>query len=138
MDDEKQGASNRCDEGEASGQAKGSREGSGPCSHDYEKANCTDLGNARRLIKHFGKDLRYCHAQKRWYIWNGVYWRPDLKNEIELRAKSLPDLIVQEALVVIDGETRKKQLQWSIASESAYHIKNAIDLSRSEPDISIH
>jgi P4 family phage/plasmid primase-like protien len=43
---------------------------------------CTNLGNAMRLVKRYGNDLRYCHGKKKWFIWNNKYWMIDEKNRI--------------------------------------------------------
>jgi hypothetical protein len=37
----------------------------------------TDLDNAERLIDSYGELLRYCHAEKRWYVYNGKYRSSD-------------------------------------------------------------
>jgi len=101
-----------------------------------EAANCTDLGNARRFIQRYGHVLRYCPQQRRWYVWTGFYWRADATGEVERFAKTLPWLIAEEAIGSA-GESRKQKLQWSISSESAYRIKSAIGLAKTEPGMPI-
>ena len=34
----------------------------------------TDSTTAYRLVKEFGKDIRYIAPWKKWIIWNGNYW----------------------------------------------------------------
>jgi putative DNA primase/helicase len=36
--------------------------------------NNTDLGNAKRLVDSYGKDIRYCIQMKSWLIWDGKKW----------------------------------------------------------------
>jgi putative DNA primase/helicase len=41
-----------------------------------------DVGNAERLVKFYGKDLRYCAALKTWFHWDGKRWAPDETNVV--------------------------------------------------------
>src|SRR5262245_56780624 len=50
--------------------------------------NLTDLGNARRLVRRHGKDLRYCLAWGKWLSWDGRRWRIDDSGEVMRRAKA--------------------------------------------------
>jgi hypothetical protein len=36
-----------------------------------------DHGNACRMIALYGEDLRYCHAFKKWLVWDGMRWSVD-------------------------------------------------------------
>jgi P4 family phage/plasmid primase-like protien len=36
-----------------------------------------DTGNADRLIAHQGHDMRYCHATRKWMVWDGCRWKTD-------------------------------------------------------------
>ena len=36
-----------------------------------------DAGNSDRLIAMYGSDLRYCHAFKKWLVWDGRRWAVD-------------------------------------------------------------
>jgi putative DNA primase/helicase len=36
-----------------------------------------DHGNALRLVTMYGDDLRYCHAMKKWLVWDGMRWAVD-------------------------------------------------------------
>ena len=31
-----------------------------------------DHGNAERVIALYGKDMKYCHAIKKWLVWDGM------------------------------------------------------------------
>ena len=41
------------------------------------KVQYTDATNAARLVKEFGRDIRYFPAWKKWVVWNGKYWETD-------------------------------------------------------------
>ena len=43
--------------------------------------NLTDLGNARRLVKTHGHNMRYCQSTEKWYLWSGSRWVEDIKEE---------------------------------------------------------
>ena len=47
----------------------------------------TELGNARRLVRRHGEDVRYVHPLKAWFIWDGVFWRRDDSGDIMRRAE---------------------------------------------------
>jgi putative DNA primase/helicase len=36
-----------------------------------------DVGNAERLIRAYGNDLRYCHDFNKWVVWDGKRWAID-------------------------------------------------------------
>ena len=37
----------------------------------------TDATTAERLLKEFGKDIRYIAPWKKWIVWNDAYWETD-------------------------------------------------------------
>lgn len=36
-----------------------------------------DYGNSRRLMELYGNDMRYCHAMRKWLVWDGRRWAID-------------------------------------------------------------
>jgi putative DNA primase/helicase len=50
----------------------------------------TDRGNAVRLARGHGGDLRHCHPWHAWLAWDGCRWRPDDSGEATRRAKRVP------------------------------------------------
>ena len=46
-----------------------------------------DHGNAERLIAMFGQDLKFCHAFKKWLVWDGRRWAIDETDQARRRAK---------------------------------------------------
>src|SRR5215470_15990796 len=55
----------------------------------------TDLGNARRLVRLHGKDLRYSH-ESGWLVWDGKRWTNDETGEVKRRAKETVRNIYKE------------------------------------------
>src|SRR5260370_3397407 len=46
-----------------------------------------DHGNAERLIALYGEDLKYCHAFKKWLVWDGMRWAVDDTDQARRLAK---------------------------------------------------
>jgi len=46
-----------------------------------------DHGNAERLIAMYGQDLKYCHAFKKWLVWDGARWAIDETDQARRLAK---------------------------------------------------
>jgi putative DNA primase/helicase len=102
-----------------------------------QKISSTDLGNARRLVKLFGKDIRYCFAWGQWLVWNGIRWQEDSTGEIERHAKQTALSIYNEVPKAKTQEKREKLAAWATKSESERAIKAMISLARSEPGMPV-
>ncbi len=101
-----------------------------------EPIHCTDLGNARRMIRQAGANLHYVYAWGKWFIWDGSRWAEDETGAIERVAKRTVASIYAEAAEA-DEEERKHLAKWALASEGQNKISAMIALSRSEPGISV-
>ncbi|UJS19064.1 MAG: phage/plasmid primase, P4 family [Candidatus Jettenia sp.] len=98
--------------------------------------NLADLGNAKRLVAHYGDKIRYCFAWKKWLIWDGKTWSIDDNGQIVRLAKETVKRIYQEASIASD-ELREKIGKWAIKSEEEKKIKAMISLVQSEDGIPI-
>ncbi len=96
----------------------------------------TDLGNARRLVRLHGCDLRYCFDFKKWFVWDSRRWRLDSMGETLRRAKNAVGSIYSEAREA-DGKLREQLAKWAITSEADRHILAMVSLAQSEPSIPI-
>lgn len=96
--------------------------------------NHTDLGNARRMVDLFGRDMMYVHAWDKWYLWNGVRWVEDTTEEIMRWAKRTVARMYEEA-ARLDDDERAKLVKWALASESKKRLTDMVALARSEPGI---
>lgn len=97
----------------------------------------TDVDNARLLVKMSGQDLRYCRAQKAWYVWDGKRWTRDEKGEIYCRARRVPDFLWERAKHIDEEYERKCAFQWAGASADLRRIDSMITLAQSESGIPI-
>ena len=102
------------------------------------KFKLSELGNSERLISRFGDDLLFCPQKKTWYTWTGRRWKEDESGKIHNYAKKTIREIYQEAVLVTKTETKKKLFGHALKSESAFGIKNMLELAQSEQGISVH
>src|SRR5437879_13210087 len=63
-----------------------------------------------RFVKLAGDELRYVHAWKRWLLWDGSRWTPDLDGAVFRKAQELSPILVREALDIEDTDKRRKAL----------------------------
>lgn len=96
----------------------------------------TDYGNAQRLVVRHGHDLRFTKALG-WLVWDGRRWKPNDLGEVERRAKQTVRRLYAEAEVAEDKAQRKALAAWAAQCESAYRIRNVIELAWSEPGIAV-
>jgi len=97
--------------------------------------NCTDMGNAERLIRQHGEDIRFCYEWGKWVIWNGKQWEIDTTGEIYRRAKETVRGIGQEASRILDDNVRKSVLKWASTSESRARQRDMIALAESSQPV---
>lgn len=107
------------------------------CGH-----NCTDLGNAHRLVALYGADIRYCSAQSSWYCWDGSCWAVDTKGRIREMAKDVVNLIHFEVGFAAQDATLSKDYikrlsKWAFNSESEQHIQAMTRLAQTDSKIAV-
>ncbi|MCA0314197.1 MAG: phage/plasmid primase, P4 family [Candidatus Melainabacteria bacterium] len=89
----------------------------------------TDLSNQERLLKRFGRDLKYT-IEKGWFVWEGR--RFVANNHLPMKlAKKSAKLIYQEAEKA-HGKERKWLREWAKSSESLSKLKASVELMKSE------
>ncbi len=95
----------------------------------------TDVGNAARLVKQHGKDLRYCAAWGRWLPWDGVRWRADANLEVMRRAKRTALSIYDEAKEA-HGDRQEALSKCAFVSQRRERLNAMVDLARCELEVS--
>jgi len=95
----------------------------------------TDIGNNKRFIQRFGKDILYCHPWKVWFIWQGTHWALDESGKIMAYGKYTANRIEDEAGKLPGEHERKTMYAWSGASQGYNRIKSLIALSASDVPI---
>lgn len=96
----------------------------------------TDLGNARRLVRAHGNDLRYV-AGIGWHAWDGTLWKLD-HAEAERRAKRTAISIFREAMRASDEAERRALSEWALASESESRLRAMLRVAESEKGVAVH
>ncbi len=91
----------------------------------------TELGNSKRFLRRFGKEIRYCHPWRAWFIWDGSRWAMDDTGRIMVQGKYTVNQIEKEALL-FNYDQQKQLLAWSGASQKYSVIKNMISLAASD------
>lgn len=105
--------------------------------YEYPTFNCTDLGNAKRLVSQHGHIIRYCFFWKKWLIWGGKSWQIDNNGLILRLAKDTVKHIYLDASVVTDQDQREAIAKWAIKSEEEKRLKSMVSLAQSEPGVPI-
>lgn len=97
----------------------------------------SDLGNAERVARLHGKDLRWVEAWGSWLVWDGVRWVRDMTGEAVRRTCDTIRQIGAEAATIDHHDQRKALLAHAIKSESAGKITAALQLLRAQPGIAV-
>lgn len=94
----------------------------------------TDAGNARRLVRDHGQDMKYCHPWKSWLVWDGKRWKVDDTGEATRRAMSVADKIWTELRAFakdIDEQTFMKIQNHAKSTSGIYGISNMLECAAS-------
>lgn len=94
------------------------------------RINRTDLGNATRLVRSFGMDLRFCHPWGCWLAWTGQRWQQDETGLIYRHARGVVAQLHAEADAEPDTDTQKAMRAWALASEAERRINAMASLAR--------
>jgi putative DNA primase/helicase len=88
-----------------------------------------DHGNAERLIAVYGEDLRYCHAFRKWLVWDGMRWAVDDTDQARRLAKQAMLEFLRQAIDRGGGEKTEK---FARASLDARRIGNTLSMAECE------
>lgn len=100
----------------------------------------TDSGNARRLIRDHGDDLKFCFPWKSWVVWDGKRWKVDDTGESGRRAMLVADKVWWELRSMskdIDGGMFGKISIHANRSSSAYGIAKMLECAATLPGAQI-
>jgi D5 N terminal like/Bifunctional DNA primase/polymerase, N-terminal len=97
----------------------------------------TDLGNARRLVAGYGKNLRFCHESGKWLVWNGEIWATDNSGIVDRFAKATVRSIYHEAGGAANDGDRGSLAKHALKSEAETRLRSMVNLAKTEPDIPV-
>jgi putative DNA primase/helicase len=99
--------------------------------------NRSDRGNAIRLVRAHGADLRYCYEFGRWYCWQGTHFAWDVTGEVERRAKDTVTRMLREAASLSDPVERHELSKHALRSESAAGVRAMLISAQSEAGVAV-
>jgi P4 family phage/plasmid primase-like protien len=116
---------------------------------EAEEVHLTDLGNARRVVKRHGADLRHVHPWKNWLVWDGRRWAEDQTAEVVRRVKETQGSLYRwaaEEIVRLDriedkaerakrAATLNAVLAHALKWEDARAISRCLELAKSESGV---
>jgi putative DNA primase/helicase len=97
----------------------------------------TDLGNARRLVRNYGQDIRFVYRHNQWRLWDGQRWSEDDTLEIQRLARRTVASIYKEASTLPTEKQRVKRASWAIASESRNHLESMVKTAEAEEAVGV-
>ena len=100
----------------------------------YEYA-LTDTGNAERLVRKFGTQIKYVRDQGVWRIWDGKKWKTDRRNRIDRMAKIIVRELAAYAGEAADPEEAKHRYKWVMTSGGKERRNAMVALAAMEKDV---
>lgn len=97
----------------------------------------TDLGNAERLVRRHGKNLRYCYKRRKWLVWTGKIWEWDDGDRVLSLAKQTVRSIYAEVANELNYARRQALVKHAQKSEAEIRLAAMVTLAQSEPNIPI-
>ena len=110
----------------------------------------TEYGNAERLVRDHGQDIRFTHDMQKWFRWEGSRWQMDENAHVVRLAKQTVRAISKEAPVITSVNAFSKKEHDALVkkqnaiigharkSESASAITAMITLAASEATVAIN
>lgn len=88
----------------------------------------TDTGNAELITSLYGDRVRFDHRRKRWLIWRGHRWQPDVDGEINRFAIQSARERYLLASKIEDTQKKVNLAKWAISSESKPKLDASIGI----------
>jgi len=95
----------------------------------------TDSGNAELFARVYGERLRHDHRRKRWLVWAGHWWKPDVDEKVLRLAKAAARHRYEAAAIIEDLREREAEARWAISSESRMRLDATLSLAKAERPI---
>lgn len=88
-----------------------------------------DHGNAERLIAMYGEDLKYCHAFKKWLVWDGMRWAVDDTDQARRLAKAAMLEFLKQA---VESGNDEKGEKFARSALDARRISSMLSMAECE------
>jgi putative DNA primase/helicase len=96
----------------------------------------TDTGNAERLARLYGNDIRFCQETKKWLHWDGKRWAAEDARYVKKLLKKTIRETFKQAADIEKGDDRECLERHARKSESAVAIKAALTCAEYEDGLS--
>lgn len=97
----------------------------------------TDNGNALRLVREHGDEVRYVGQWGSWLVWDGHRWERDHAGNVHELARATVESLWREAFTADDGERRAELRKWAMRSESAARLEAMVRTARTDPRVAV-
>jgi len=97
----------------------------------------SDYGNAELFVELHQNITRFDHTRKKWYLWNGQYYKMDETEQIYHIAKDTARKRQEIAMSVSFDEERKKDLKWAIGIENMSRFRNMLSIAEAFTPIAV-
>jgi len=98
-------------------------------SKHSDSEELTEGGNAQRLERIHGGDMRYNHTQKRWLIWDSGRWKIDANGGAMRLAGDVVGALYLEAANASDRNEREKLANFAKATDTRRGLTNMLALA---------
>ena len=89
----------------------------------------TEGGNAHRLERIHGDDMRFNHTHKKWYVWDGGRWKVDGNGNAARLAEDVVSMLYIAAANATDSKMRDKIAVFAKSTDSRKGIANMLALA---------
>jgi putative DNA primase/helicase len=104
----------------------------------------TEEGNANRFVRIHGSDVRYCHHQNTWYVWDGNRWKDDRIQHITDIARAVVVELYEEAEELFASDTTptgikiaERAKKFAKSADTLRGLTNMVRLSSSVPQLAV-
>ncbi len=99
----------------------------------------TDTGNAKRLIRHHGDNIRYCRESKSWLQWSGGCWAWGSEAVMRLAQDTVHKTIDEASDAALAGKSELSvaTIKHSVRSQSCHSLEAMVKLAKYDRDISL-
>jgi len=98
----------------------------------FQRVDCEELtegGNAARLERIHGEDLRYNHTHKKWYLWNKGRWKIDANGGAMRLAADVVGSLYLAASKADGKDARNELVSFAKATDSRKGLSNMLALA---------
>ena len=97
----------------------------------------SDLGNAKRLVKQYGDQIKFLSEWKCWIHWDGKRWVRDDCGAVQRMAREVIAKLLREAKQLPNVYLQEEQTKFAIKSQSARSLEAMVKLAQAEEGMTL-